>query len=800
MQSGICISYGLLTSRIFMQNILILKSKKLYLVNNRLIVLKMKVIYVNLALILSLYVGAQQNTQTLWKLSSDDKVSQRSHRQIIPNNYKVYELQYTQLKQLLQSAPHEKNTTINQSACIIQLPAPNGQMHSFKVVEAPVMAPELSATYPEIKTFAIQGITDEFATGKIDFTHFGFHAMVRSIKGDYFIDPYANYNTQDYITYYISDYEKPLEGRLPEVGVEGMEEPAHDKTGEAFGNLQSAMPPAPCVGNNLRTYRLAVACTGEYAVAVCNPSTATVPLTLSKIVTTINRVDGVYRTEVAVALNLVPTTTNVIFLDGATDPFNNTNATTLIGQSQTVITNTIGTANFDIGHTFSTGAGGLAGLGVVCSATNKARGVTGSPQPWGDPYDIDYVSHEIGHQFNGRHTFNALSGSCNGNRTAATSVEPGSGITIMGYAGICGAANNLGNNSIAYFHAISYDEIANFVLTGSGNGCLVQTATGNGIPSVTGPGNFVVPVNTPFMLTGSANDPNNDPLTYSWEETDPGASGGNWDSGNKPFFRSYVPANNPSRSFPIINAVLSNSLQAFKGEYLPTTAQTLNFRLTARDNRATGGGVCYAASIITVNATAGPFVVTYPNATGISWNAGSQQTITWNVNNTNTAPVNCNTVNILISYNSGASFTTLLANTPNDGTQLITVPPVSVTVGTCRIKVEAVGNVFYDINDNNFTINYVAGVGVEENSIENSFGFQIYPNPTHGNLHYEMEEVMAKDAVLSIYNLEGKEVNSIPANETGKGFISVEALTPGIYLMQIKNNQGKSVSRKLIVE
>ncbi len=760
----------------------------------------MKTFFTILAFFAALLLTAQKNTSLLWKYSSDDKVSQRSYRQIVPKAYKVYELQYSQLKQHLYTAPNENNVPINQSGCIISLPAPDGQMQEFRVVESPVMAPELCASFPEIRTFAIQGITDKYATGKIDFTHFGFHAMVRSINGDFFIDPYSAYNTQDYITYYVKDYEKPEEGKLPEVGVEGMATAPHDKSKEPFANLQSTMPPAPCVGSNLRTYRLAVACTGEYAVAVCNPSVPTVPLTLSKIVTSVNRVDGVYRTEVAVRLTLVPTTTNVIFLDGATDPFNNTNATTLIGQSQTVITNTIGSANFDIGHTFSTGAGGLAGLGVVCSNSNKARGVTGSPQPWGDPYDIDYVCHEIGHQFNGNHTFNALTNSCNGNRNAATSVEPGSGITIMGYAGICGATNNLANNSIAYFHAISYDEIVNFVTTGAGNSCQVSSSTGNGAPVVTAPSSYVVPVNTPFQLTGSATDPNGDPLTYSWEETDPGSSGGNWNSGNKPFFRSYVPVNTPTRYFPTLNAVLTNSLQGFKGEYLPTTAQTLNFRLTARDNKATGGGVCYAATTITVNASAGPFDVTYPSNTGISWNSGSQQTITWNVNNTNLAPVSCANVNILISYNSGSTFSTLLANTPNDGSQLITVPTVSATISTCRIRVEAANNVFYDISDNNFTINFVPNVGLEEYTSENSFGLQIFPNPATDFVKFEIDEVMTKEASLSIYNQLGKLVYVQNIDKSGKGIIDLQNFSPGIYMLQVKNTDGKRTVKKLIVD
>ncbi|MCE3260873.1 MAG: hypothetical protein K0S12_2514, partial [Bacteroidetes bacterium] len=373
--------------------------------------------------------------------------------------------------------------------------------------------------------------------------------MVRSVNGEFFIDPYCLGNLTDYISYYISDFVKDPSQRLPEVGVI---DDIHEKSQGSNSNQKknseahvNSAPPAVCVGTQLRTYRLAVACTGEYAVAATGSTTPTVAQTLAKIVTSVNRVDGVYETEVAIRLVLVATETMVVFTSASTDPFNgNNNAGTLIGESQSVITNTIGSANFDIGHTFSTGGGGLAGLGVVCNNSSKASGITGSPNPVGDPYDIDYVAHEMGHQFRGNHTFNAVTSSCSGNRNASTSVEPGSGITIMAYAGICGT-NDLAPNSIAYFHAISYDEIVNFVTTGTGQSCPVVSTTTNNPPAVTGSGNYVIPKNTAFALTGSATDPDGHALTYSWEETDPGASGASWNSGSKPFFRSYVPVTTP---------------------------------------------------------------------------------------------------------------------------------------------------------------------------------------------------------------------------------------------------------------
>jgi hypothetical protein len=550
------------------------------------------------------------------------------------------------------------------------------------------------------------------------------------------------------------------------------------------------------VGTQLRTYRLAVACTGEYAVAATGSTTPTVAQTLAKIVTSVNRVDGVYETEVAIRLVLVATETMVVFTSASTDPFNgNNNAGTLIGESQSVITNTIGSANFDIGHTFSTGGGGLAGLGVVCNNSSKASGITGSPNPVGDPYDIDYVAHEMGHQFRGNHTFNAVTSSCSGNRNASTSVEPGSGITIMAYAGICGT-NDLAPNSIAYFHAISYDEIVNFVTTGTGQSCPVVSTTTNNPPAVTGSGNYVIPKNTAFALTGSATDPDGHALTYSWEETDPGASGASWNSGSKPFFRSYVPVTTPTRLFPNATVLASGNYTATKGEYVPQTAQTLSFRLTARDNKMGGGGVCYAINTITVNGTAGPFSISYPNATGITWGSGTQQTVTWNVNGTDVAPVSCDTVKIWISYNSGSTYSLITNSTPNDGTELISVPTVSATIATCRIKVEAKGNVFFDISNSNFTIS--TAVGISEASKNNPVGLSVYPNPFTNEIFVAAGNLSGlSPTTLKVVDVLGKTI--LVHNYTGKTelneTLNLGELSKGVYFISITNNNKHSVHR-----
>ncbi len=742
--------------------------------------------------ILASSVGAiAQSNQSVWSEITESKITISGKREIIPEKYKTYHLDLLSLKNTLLSAPNDKDVAINNSTTIVNLPMPNGQIQQFKVVESPVMDIALQLSFPTIKTYSIKGIDDEYANGKIDVTEFGFHGMIRTTKGDIFIDPYCQKNIEDYITYYTNDFIKPFNERGTCQGI-------IDEAG--LNNKISAPSALICAGPNLRTYRLAVACTGEYAVAATGLPTPTKAQTLAKVVISVNRVDGVYETEVAVRLVLVPTTTLVLYIvpnTGFTTAENN-NATTLITKSQSIITTNIGTANFDIGHTFSTGGGGLANLGCVCNATTKASGITGSPSPVGDAYDIDYVAHEMGHQFSGNHTFRAATGSCSGNGNLSTSVEPGSGVSIMAYAGICTATNDLDPHSIAYFHAVSYDEIMNFTNVGGGNSCKVLTASGNNAPVVAGLTAYTIPANTPFILTGSATDPDvGDVLTYQWEEFDAGTTFGNWNSGAKPFFRSYNPVTSTSRMFPTLAVVLSGSLQATIGEYTPTTAQTLKFRFTARDNKMGGGGVCSATTIVTVNGT-GPFAVTSQSTTGIVYPSGSSQAISWSVAGTSGAPINCANVNIYVSSDAGLTFTLALASTPNDGLETITMPNLIVSSTTCRVKVAAVGNIFFDLNDKNFTISAVTGL----NSFAgvNAIGLQLYPNPFSSTVKIDISHnsnLIAEKTVINVYDIIGNIVRTetIKLSENFSKDFDFSDLANGSYIIEVTDGKQKAVAR-----
>lgn len=630
-----------------------------------------------------------QNTTFLWEEVSDKNSVTIGERSGIPLTYRILNLDLQSMISVLNNSIDDNLPNAFSTGPIISLPMPDGSFSRFSAAYTSVMPKELADKFPMIRTFTAKGIDDSLAVARLDYTEWGFHAMIMTPNGWIFIDPVSIGNSSQYICY---DRSNSIATRafvcetMSEIERQQM---IHQPT--VIDLYRSS-------GTILKTYRLALACTGEYAAFYGG----TVSGALSGMVTSVNRVTAVYEVELSIRLVLIANNNLLVYTNSATDPYTNGSGSTMLTENQNNITTIIGSANYDIGHVFSTGGGGVAGLGVVCSSANKARGVTGSTAPVGDNYDIDYVAHEIGHQYGGNHTFNSVTGSCSGNRSSGAAYEPGSGTTIMAYAGICGA-DNTQPHSDAIFHTKSYDEIQIYTTTGTGNTCPVTSSTGNIAPVVTLPPNRTIPYLTSFILTGSATDANSDPLTYLWEEYDLGTQGApNSPSGNAPIFRDFVPSTNPARTFPRIEDIVRN-IQTI-GEILPSYARSLTFRFTARDNRIGGGGVMHDDNVVTLTVanTADTFKVTSPN-TNVSWTGGTNITVTWKVASTTAAPVSCANVNILLSIDSGYTFPyTLISNTLNDGSEVVTLP--NVISNKARIKIESVGNIFFDMSNVNFTI------------------------------------------------------------------------------------------------
>jgi hypothetical protein len=603
-----------------------------------------------------------------------------------PESFLAFNLDHSVIERLLKQ---ELREDAGASEAILTLPLPDGSFSNFRFFESGVMAPELAAKLPEIRTFCGQAVSDPAVSVRFEVTPAGFHAQIISPDGVSYIEPYLRGNTNLHVSYFKRDY------RAGGTDFQCLTACDDSKVVSKIGGS----PSTSSLNGNLRVYRLACAATGEYTAY----HGGTVGAGMAAIVTSVNRVNGIFESELGIRLVLVGNNNLIVYTNSGTDPYSDSNPSLLLSQNQANLDSVIGSANYDVGHVFGTGGGGLAAVGIVCISGLKAHGETGIYPPVGDGFWVDYVAHEIGHQFGASHTFNSTNSACNANRSASTAYEPGSGSTIMAYAGVCGS-DNLQSYSSSYFHSVSFDQIMACVTTGPGSLGGTITVTGNRVPAIAAGTNFMIPAGTPFILTASGSDPDGDALTWCWEERDlgPAAALTAADNGSSPLFRSFTPSVSSSRIFPQSADILNNTVTA--GERLPATNRTMTFRVTARDNRAGGGGLTSADVQVTVVGAAGPFRITVPT-TAVSLSGVC--TVTWDVAGTANAPIHTTNVNILLSIDGGVSFPIVLAtNAPNNGSQTVLLP--NLATSSARIKVQAANNIFFDISRSNFAILPVA--------------------------------------------------------------------------------------------
>jgi len=603
----------------------------------------------------------------------------------------------------------------NNQPVFIAIPLPNGDLVNFKLIPESVMAEGLARKYPNIRTFSGTSLDNPNHTGRFDITPNGFHGMFNFNGKRIFIEPeniyiqvytqlkaskairvfddksnqYKSYSSQD------SGSTKKLVHKFHPP--KKIEQQIYSLVNSQWSKTQKTAKSNESE-SAIKTYRIAISAAAEYTEF----NGGNVDSAMAEIITLVNRLNQVYQHDLAIKLELVENNDLLVFNDASSDPFNNDSDDGEVNTS--VIDDIIGSDNYDIGHIVNTAGGGLAVLGAVCHPFYKGDGVTGSPNPTNDAFYIDYVAHEIGHQFGANHTFNGTADACSGNRVASSAYEVGSGSTIMSYAGICGD-QNLQSHSDAFFHARSIDQINAYLQEGTGSNCGVVSGDINKSAIVDAGLDYTIPARTPFKLSGSATDADSNNLSYSWQQFDLGSESSSLaqqiDDGTRPLFRAFLPISEANRYFPQLSDVLNNTQSI--GESLPTTNRELNFRLMVFDNE---GGVNFDETKLTVIDSGEAFSLNIP-ILGDAWTASSNN-ISWQVAETDIEPINCATVDMLLSRDGGETFDiTLASQVINSGSADISLGDFcadEINTSQAKVKLVCGDNIFFTINNGVFSI------------------------------------------------------------------------------------------------
>lgn len=722
--------------------------------------MKIKLLFTSLVVLaLTFSATAQNNLSDYWTQTTKNAVFgfDKINRSKMPKTALTYSINLNDIKSVLVNAPLRNANT--KSNTIVNFPTATGKLEKFKIYDAPVMHPDLAARYPEIKSYVGYGINSSGLTVRFSLSpQKGLSAMITSSGNQTtFIEPY----TSDLTTYTV--YSRSSD----------------DVRTETFECLTEDIPCKIKKTNNkdandqtLRTFRLAMSATGEFTAY----HGGTKPAALAAINATMTRVNGVYETDFAITMVLIANTDDVIYTDASTDPYSG--GFGMNGELQSTLTSVITEANYDIGHLVhqESNSNGNAGcIGCVCVDGQKGSGFTSHVTPTGDDFDIDFVAHEMGHQFGGNHTFT------HSTEGTGAQMEPGSGSTIMGYAGITGASD-VQAHSDDYFHYFNIEQITNYV---AGTGCQTNTTLVNAVPVSNAGADFTIPHSTAYILEGSGSDADaGDILTYCWEQGDQGyeskTSANNApNSGMSPSYRSLPPTTSPNRYIPALSSVVAGNLTT-QWETVITVGGAINMSLTVRDNANGSGQNHIDKMIVIVDSASGPFEVT-SQTTNVTWTVAATETVTWNVANTTATPVNAANVDIYLSIDGGLSFWIPLAmGVPNTGSATVTVPWSTATT-TARVMVRGSGNIFYAVNSSDFTVFSPTGISELEND-----NLSIYPNPTNGIINLEFNTNTKIDKI-TITDLHGKLVYSDKNLIGSSTQIDLSDFSNGIYMLQTQS-------------
>ena len=702
------------------------------------------------------------------------ELEQNTSKQLLEDYsaFSTYQLDESALWAILENAPEE----YEQGKDVLELSFPVGEyMQKFEVVHSSVMEEGLQKKFPMLRTYLIKGADGSYINGRISIGPNGLKMYVRGFENSYFIDRVDKNKKGAYVSYAKKDVLPKGKFTCHVVDGEHVHSPV-DLSQAKSGRF----------GEELRTYRMAVATTGEYSIFHGN----TAETVMAAIMASVNRLNVLFEQDIAVRFVLVSNNDLLINYDPTTDPFNDGSANQMLNANPSFINSRIGIGSYDIGHVFATGGAGLASLASVC-ANDKARGVTGISPPEGNTFDIEYLAHEIGHQFGATHSFNFCDGI---NESSTTAYEPGSGTTVMSYAGLCGP-NNVASAASDYFHVGSLVQMDNFI-NAIGENCADITPTGNNRAEVSVPdGDFFIPFGTPFELVADGSDPDGHPLSYCWEQFDRGPeSTYGSPQGNAPSFRSFLPVNSPSRVFPKLNNILDNNFN--NSEVMSNGARAYNFVATVRDNQAGGGSAAWERIQFRSSGIAGPFVVTSQNDPDEEWLTNNEATVTWDVANTDGNEVNCQSVNIYLSKNLGFTFDVLLAEgVPNTGSATFIVPDGAES-NFARVKVEAADNIFFNINMEEFKVS--TGV-VSTQEIGSSDLIRVFPNPVDDQFTLDVSAFDLKEEIQAeLYAVNGQILIQKDLNSSQEAF-DVSLLPQGVYFLKV-NTAGKVYTKRLILK